>query len=102
MIGRSAVAVVFRPEAQAELADAIDWYEARSVGLGAQFVLAVDAAVARIARDPETYPVVYRDVRRARLRRFPYALFYITRPERVIILACFHGRRNPRSWQQRP
>lgn len=93
--------VIFRREAEAELAEAIDWYEARRGGLGGQFLLAVDAAVARIARDPEAYPIVHRDVRRVLLRRFPYALYYVVTPDRVTVLACFHGRRDPRRWQRR-
>ena len=69
--------VFFRREAEAELAEATDWYETRSGGLGGQFLMAVDAAVARVARDPDAFPIVYRDVRRVLLRRFPYALYYM-------------------------
>ena len=69
--------VAFRREAEAELDEAIDWYEACSGGLGGQFLLAVDAAVARIARDPEAYPIVHRDIRRILFRRFPHALYYV-------------------------
>ena len=86
--------VVLRREAEVELAEATEWYEALSNGLGAQFVLAVDAALARIARDPETYPFVYRDIRRVLLRRFPYALYYVVESDRVTVIACFHGRRD--------
>jgi toxin ParE1/3/4 len=42
-----------------------------------------------------------RDVRRARCRRFPYALFFRVIDETVHVIACFHSRRDPRQWQRR-
>ncbi len=35
--------LVFRPEAETELTEAVDWYEARSLGLGAEFLRSLDA-----------------------------------------------------------
>lgn len=35
--------LVIRPQAEAEMAEAYDWYEARVPGLGSEFLLAVDA-----------------------------------------------------------
>ena len=93
--------VIFRREAEAELTQAFEWYEARSGGLGGQFLIAVDAALSRIVRDPEAYPVVHRDVRRSLMRRFPFVLYYVAESGRVTILACFHGRRDPGRWQRR-
>lgn len=46
--------IVFRPEASEELIEAVDWYEARSPGLGAELLRCVDACVERIARQPES------------------------------------------------
>jgi len=54
-----------------------------------------------VARHPLRYPVVRRNTRRALLRRFPYAVFFRTYDEIVVIVACMHGRRNPRRWQVR-
>jgi hypothetical protein len=50
--------VILRPEAEAELAEAIDWYESRGKGLGADFMRAVDAAMAAIERNPEQHQIV--------------------------------------------
>ncbi len=33
--------LIIRPEAEAEITEAYDWYEARSRGLGANFLLSV-------------------------------------------------------------
>jgi toxin ParE1/3/4 len=45
--------------------------------------------------------VLYKDIRRALLRRFPYGIFYLVEPEQIVILACFHARRHPKQWQRR-
>jgi plasmid stabilization system protein ParE len=93
--------LVVRPEAEAELAEAFKWYEERVPGLGTDFLLAVDAAFHSILRNPQQYSQVYRTVRRALLRRFPYAIFFVADAARVTVIAVFHAKRNPKKWQQR-
>jgi plasmid stabilization system protein ParE len=93
--------VILRPQAEAELAEAVDWYETRGKGLGADFIRAVDAAMAAIERNPEQYQIVKGQVRRAVLRRFPYGLIYVASQHEITVLACFHGRRDPRRWFER-
>src|SRR2546422_3386717 len=57
----------------------------------------VDAAIARVANNPLIYPERYRGARRVLLRRFPYVLWYRSYDIFVVILACIHGKRDPRS-----
>jgi plasmid stabilization system protein ParE len=90
-----------RPEVEAEIADAADWYEARSTGLGTEFLRAVDAAIASIQRYPLGYQVVFKDSRRALLRRFPYSVIYSISDNEILIVTCIHGKRDPKSWQDR-
>jgi plasmid stabilization system protein ParE len=93
--------MVIRPEAEADIAAAYFYYEAASDGLGAEFLRAVEAALAIVERTPELYAVVYRGVRRALLRRFPYGVFFLVEGETIIVLACLHARRDPAQWQRR-
>jgi plasmid stabilization system protein ParE len=93
--------VVVRPEAALDLDEAYTWYEGKLSGLGDDFLNSVDATIAAIQRNPEAYPVVHRNVRRALLRRFPYGVFYVQDSEQVLVVAVFHARRDPRSWQGR-
>ena len=69
--------------------------------LAERFVMEADAAVARISDNAMQFPVVLRDVRRARLSRFPYGLFFRLDGDTVHVIACFHASRNPRRWHQR-
>ncbi len=95
------VRVVLRPEARAEFDDAFDWYERQKPGLGVDFVAHVQAVFDGIGAGPEMYATVFQDVRRATVRRFPYSVFYRVEPHRVVVLAVFHGKRDPRIWRER-
>ncbi|MGE5514464.1 MAG: type II toxin-antitoxin system RelE/ParE family toxin [Bacteroidota bacterium] len=93
--------VVFTPAARAEFFDAADWYEAHGDGLGARFVGDLDALISRLGEHPQQFPRVHREIRRAVLRKFPYALYFRVLPDAVQVIACFHASRNPRRWHER-
>jgi plasmid stabilization system protein ParE len=69
--------VVFTPAARTEVIDAQDWYEGQAPGLGRRFRAAVDTVTQHMAANPRQFPTVFKNVRRALLRRFPYALFFV-------------------------
>ncbi len=52
--------------------------------------------MARLAETPLISPVVYREVRRAVLHRFPFLVWYEIAGSVVHVLACTHGRTHPR------
>jgi hypothetical protein len=69
--------LLLRPEAEADIGDGYQWYEAQAEGLGEEFLRAVDACLAAVQRNPTAHSIIYQDVRRALLRKFPYGLFYL-------------------------
>lgn len=93
--------VVWTQEANEDLLDARAWYENIRPELGERFAVAIEATVGAIAEHPLQFPVVYRNRRRAGVRRFPYSVFFELEEHRIVVIACFHGRRNPRRWQSR-
>jgi plasmid stabilization system protein ParE len=93
--------LIIRPEAEAEMAEAFDWYEDRVAGLGAEFLLCLDAVFSAVVRNPQQFPHVHRVVRRALTRRFPYEVLFVVDSERVVVLSVFHAKRNPKRWQER-
>ena len=89
------------PEAKADLADAFAWYKAQRTELGSEFLAQVALILESIEHAPERYPIVRGTTRRALVRRFPYAVFYISESDVVAVTAVMHGRREPRRWQSR-
>lgn len=90
-----------RPEAEAEITEAHDWYEERKVGLGAEFLDEVRRTLSAIEDSPEQYAIIRNGVRRRILDRFPYSILYLAEPTEIVVLACFHGKRDPKRWRSR-
>ena len=93
--------LIFRPAAAADVQEAYNWYEEQRMGLGDEFLSSMGSLVEQIRDNPLRYPVVYRDTRRALLRRFPYGLYYRLAGNLILVIACMHGSRNPRIWKSR-
>jgi plasmid stabilization system protein ParE len=79
----------------------IVWYRERSPQLGRQFRDALDAAIERLRQNPLGYQVLFRELRRAIVRRFPYAVFFKSLDETVVVVAVQHMRRDPAIWKSR-
>jgi plasmid stabilization system protein ParE len=84
-----------RKTAERELVEAQMWYEAQQQGLAAQFHTEFIATVGTLAETPLIYPELYREVRRAVLRRFPYLVWYRVQDMDITVLACTHGKIDP-------
>ena len=91
----------FRPEVSEEVNEAYNWYEEQQPGIGDDFLACIEETLDRIGKMPESYAFVYRDVRRAIVRGFPYAVYYRVVSSQVIVTAIFHSRRDPKAWQAR-
>ncbi len=94
-------AVKFRKQARREFDEAGDWYEQERPGLGLEFMSEIQLLLQRIANTPEQFPTLYRDVRKAVARRFPYCIYFRERKLHIVELAVFHSARNPESWRKR-
>lgn len=92
---------ILRVRAERDIQSAYEWYESQRPGLGEQFLVALRERLEAVRDHPESNPVLYRDVRRAVVPRFPYLVFYVVRPERVAVLAVLHHARNPAVWPRR-
>jgi plasmid stabilization system protein ParE len=55
----------------------------------------------RMSASPRQFPVVFKNVRRALLRRLPYSLFFVVEDETLLVIARFHASRDPLQWQKR-
>jgi plasmid stabilization system protein ParE len=92
---------VFTVAAEGDLAEALEWYRRRGDSLAQRLLAEIGSAINRLESNPLQFPIVHRDVRRALLRQYPYALFFRIIEDRIQVLACFHTRRDPRALRRR-
>ena len=85
------------PEVEEDVINGYIWYEAKSRGLGEDFLRMFYASVNEIPWNPLRYPKVYQDFRRHLLRRFPYAIYFILENGQIIVFGLFHCARNPQA-----
>lgn len=81
------------PEAEADFAEAGEWYESKEAGLAFDFGEEVDRTLQKIILNPFLFPVVDRGfgIRRALTARFPFKIFFVVREESIEICAILHA-----------
>lgn len=103
-IARTGIArqILVRPEAEQDVQQAFAWYQEQSEGLGFEFLRAIEACLSSITRNPFAYTIAkVPNVRRALVRRFPYALFYLADDDAIVVIAVFNVKRQPINWTKR-
>ena len=68
--------IVFRSVARLELEAAVAWYEAQRPGLGQELESEINRVMDQIRAHPEQFRHVRPRVRKAKLRRFPYSIYF--------------------------
>lgn len=89
------------PPAEEEMIDAALFYEARSEGLGFEFLDGVQRVIDLVRERPKLGQSVSGGFRRAVLRRFPFSLIYSEEPTEIVIVAVAHQKRRPSYWRER-
>ncbi|MEI7843039.1 MAG: type II toxin-antitoxin system RelE/ParE family toxin [Gallionellaceae bacterium] len=90
--------IKFSSRALREIGEAQAWYELQNIGLGQEYIAAMELQLKRLEQAPLLYAEVIPRVRRALLPRFPYGLFYAVQGDLVHVLAVLQDVRNPKRW----
>ncbi len=90
--------LVLTAAARKDIAEAHDWYRREGPALAASFREELDRQLTRVLRGPTQFPFARADVRRAKLRRFPYSLLFRVASDGTYVIACFHSSRDPDIW----
>ena len=85
--------------AEAELIEAIQWYDAHQPDLGDEFLAEVNHASHRIEAFPRAWPKISR--RSAMSSKSPYGMVYQIRKDMILIIAVMHLHRQPLYWRER-
>ncbi|MCU7892282.1 MAG: type II toxin-antitoxin system RelE/ParE family toxin [Candidatus Thiodiazotropha sp. (ex Ustalcina ferruginea)] len=92
--------LIIRKEAENEIKEAFNWYTARDRNLGRSFLNELERSFILIQENPEAYSPIYRSIRRALCRRFPYAVYFVREDTGLVVLAVLHQRRQPLFWKK--
>ena len=93
--------VTYLSVAEAELADAAEYYDEQQSGLGREFLDAVGRTEKSIQRNPELWAFHQKPIRGLRVSPFSYKLLYRELADRIQIVAVMHFSRHPRYWRDR-
>lgn len=81
--------------AQRHLKGSYEWYEQQQLSLGDEFRKEISEYFNKLGEGYVDYQIYHDSIRKVGLRRFPYYIYYIREPERIVILAVFHFKRSP-------
>jgi plasmid stabilization system protein ParE len=88
--------------ARKEHLDAIAYYEAKRNGLGREYLAEFKHTMEQVCTLPTIYALeVKPDIRRVRLKKFPYTVLFRQTNNQIQILAIAHHRRQPNYWVER-
>jgi plasmid stabilization system protein ParE len=93
--------VKFLAPAQAELAEAVAYYNSQKSELGSQFAEEIRRTIERILQYPEAWTSLSKRTRRCRTNKFPYGVIYQVRADVLLIVAVMHLHREPQTWRSR-
>ncbi|MCA9682058.1 MAG: type II toxin-antitoxin system RelE/ParE family toxin [Myxococcales bacterium] len=95
--------ILIEAQAEAELREAISWYEEQSPELGDSLWEAIDEVLQRLRVEPDGGTVVpdvdpVHRLRRSFTKRFNYAVVFIPFADEVKVVAFAHMSRRPNYW----
>ena len=86
--------VILSPDAEENIRAVIRWYLNIQLELSFRFRAEIQGVLRRVAQNPYQFPLSKRLIRKALLRRFPYAIYFTLNAEGALVLAIFHQRRS--------
>lgn len=87
--------ISFVPEVENDVLSGYYWYGEKSVKLGDDFLEIFFAAIERLTKNPLQFGKVDGEFRRILLKRFPFAIYFIVRKNRITVYGVFHCARDP-------
>ena len=91
------------PEIKFDLQEGVDYYRAKSPGLGNRFYRVAKGQIRSLKKDAFFYQVKYDDTRCLKVPSFPYLIHYRIDEvnNTVFIDAVIHTSRSPKRWGKR-
>jgi plasmid stabilization system protein ParE len=91
----------FHKDAASEARDAAEWYAQQSARAASRFKEELRRAESSVTKHPQSWSPYLHGTRYFKLDRFPYALVYVERADRIVGIAVAHLKRRPGYWRKR-
>ena len=85
--------VDYLPGARRDFDESVDWYADRSTVAAERFSNAVDAALKRVAANPESFAFVDSRHQECLVQRFPFRIVFRDEPNSILVVAVAHAKR---------
>lgn len=79
--------LIVRKEAEQDIKQAFDWYEAQLENLGLSFLTEVDQVFWSIEERPQLYASITPSICRALCKRFPYAVYFFEQESNIVVFS---------------
>jgi plasmid stabilization system protein ParE len=93
--------LIILPFAEQDIRDSVEFYKDQDVVLVRYFITVLDQALKIIKENPNSFPIVYKNIRKFSVGPFPFNIYYILDKQSMFIIAVFHTKRNPGAWKTR-
>ncbi|MES0488571.1 MAG: type II toxin-antitoxin system RelE/ParE family toxin [Leptospirales bacterium] len=90
----------FKPKAEKDFESILNWYSEINSLVADKFCTEIDESLSIISQNPRIGASYKFKIRKYVLKNFPYIIFYVAETHEIIILAIFHGLRNPEQMER--
>ncbi len=87
--------LLIREEVLSDLELAFNWYESEKIGLGDELLEEWENICEYIRTQPYSAVLYKRNIRQARLHRFPFFVMYEIFDDNIVIYSVAHSKRHP-------
>ncbi len=93
--------LIVKLRAEEDIAFGRDFYNDIRPQLARDYLSEIDRCMELILSNPSRRAIVFKEIRRLHLQRFPYVISYIVEGESIVVIAVTHNRRQSRQWKSR-
>lgn len=88
-------------EAENDFDSSYSFYYDESPGLANQFYRRINTGLENIKKSPHTYPLAHKNLRKYKVKTFPFVIYFQINGPVIQVIAIFHTSRNPQIWNTR-
>jgi len=82
--------ILLHPKANLAFADTVRYYLTKSSEIAEIFIDEFEQSLGEIEKFPEAWPAVEKNIRKHRVKNFPYAIYYTFDGEEFLVYAVCH------------